>query len=134
MNDRDRLVWMYEQMLRIREFEERVKRTFEEHPGVIRGHTHLADRPFRPAGDGPPLVASSGAWQRTIYPVQIEQLARERALAIPELLSTLRPESLAPCYTFLRIGPAGWRAPEPRAWRGGPQNEWRMAGSCSGQP
>ena len=41
--DRDRLVWMYTQMLRIREFEERVKHTFEEHPGVIRGHTHLAD-------------------------------------------------------------------------------------------
>jgi TPP-dependent pyruvate/acetoin dehydrogenase alpha subunit len=41
--DRDRLVWMYTQMLRIREFEERVKRSFEEHPGVIRGHTHLAD-------------------------------------------------------------------------------------------
>jgi pyruvate dehydrogenase E1 component alpha subunit len=34
---------MYTQMLRIREFEERVKRTFEESPGVIRGHTHLAD-------------------------------------------------------------------------------------------
>jgi acetoin:2,6-dichlorophenolindophenol oxidoreductase subunit alpha len=41
--DNDRLVWIYTQMLRIREFEERVKRTFEEHPGVIRGHTHLAD-------------------------------------------------------------------------------------------
>ena len=41
--DRDRLVWIYEQMLRIREFEERVKRTFLDHPGVIRGHTHLAD-------------------------------------------------------------------------------------------
>ena len=41
--DRDRLVWIYDQMLRIREFEERVKRTFLEHPGVIRGHTHLAD-------------------------------------------------------------------------------------------
>ena len=41
--DGDRLVWMFTQMLRIREFEERVKRTFEEHPGVIRGHTHLAD-------------------------------------------------------------------------------------------
>lgn len=38
-----RLIWMYTQMLRIREFEERVKRTFVEHPGVIRGHTHLAD-------------------------------------------------------------------------------------------
>ncbi len=39
----ERLVWMFRQMARIREFEERVKRTFEEHPGVIRGHTHLAD-------------------------------------------------------------------------------------------
>ena len=39
----DRLIWMYTQMIRIREFEERVKRTFVEHPGVIRGHTHLAD-------------------------------------------------------------------------------------------
>ena len=41
--DRDRLSWILTQMLRIREFEERVKRTFLEHPGVIRGHTHLAD-------------------------------------------------------------------------------------------
>jgi pyruvate dehydrogenase E1 component alpha subunit len=39
----DRLIWMYAQMVRIREFEERVKRTFVEHPGVMRGHTHLAD-------------------------------------------------------------------------------------------
>ena len=41
--DGERLVWIYTQMMRIREFEERVKRTFEEHPGAIRGHTHLAD-------------------------------------------------------------------------------------------
>ena len=41
--DSERLTWIYTQMLRIREFEERVKRTFEEHEGVIRGHTHLAD-------------------------------------------------------------------------------------------
>jgi len=40
---KQRLIWMYTQMLRIREFEERIKRTFVEHPGVIRGHTHLAD-------------------------------------------------------------------------------------------
>jgi len=39
----ERLVWIFTQMLRIREFEERVKGTFEDHPGVIRGHTHLAD-------------------------------------------------------------------------------------------
>ncbi len=36
-------IWMLTQMLRIRTFEERVKRTFTDHPGVIRGHTHLAD-------------------------------------------------------------------------------------------
>lgn len=41
--DNERLTWMLTQMMRIREFEERVKRTFEEHPGVMRGHTHLAD-------------------------------------------------------------------------------------------
>ncbi len=40
---REKLIWMLTHMVRIREFEERVKRTFEEHPGVIRGHTHLAD-------------------------------------------------------------------------------------------
>jgi TPP-dependent pyruvate/acetoin dehydrogenase alpha subunit len=33
---KDRLIWIYRQMVRIREFEERVKRTFVEHPGVIR--------------------------------------------------------------------------------------------------
>ena len=39
----ERQIWIYQQMLRIREFEESVKRTFTEHVGVIRGHTHLAD-------------------------------------------------------------------------------------------
>jgi TPP-dependent pyruvate/acetoin dehydrogenase alpha subunit len=40
---KDRLVWMFTQMVRIREFEEAVKRAFIEHPGVIRGHAHLGD-------------------------------------------------------------------------------------------
>jgi len=40
---KDRLIWIYTQMVRIREFEERVKRTFLEHPGAMRGHTHLGD-------------------------------------------------------------------------------------------
>lgn len=39
----DRLIWMFTQMMRIREFEERVKRSFAELPGLLRGHTHLAD-------------------------------------------------------------------------------------------
>jgi pyruvate dehydrogenase E1 component alpha subunit len=41
--DNAQLVEMYTQMVRIREFEEAVKRAFIEHPGVIRGHTHLGD-------------------------------------------------------------------------------------------
>jgi pyruvate dehydrogenase E1 component alpha subunit len=40
---KDRLAWMYRQMVRIREFEEAVKRAFIEHPGAIRGHAHLGD-------------------------------------------------------------------------------------------
>lgn len=40
---KDRLTWMYTQMVRIREFEEAVKRAFIEHPGAIRGHAHLGD-------------------------------------------------------------------------------------------
>src|SRR6201986_2782565 len=39
----EKQIWMFTQMLRIRTFEERVKKAFTEHPGVIRGHTHLAD-------------------------------------------------------------------------------------------
>ena len=42
-NGSAQLRWMYTQMVRIREFEEAVKRTFIEHPGVIRGHAHLGD-------------------------------------------------------------------------------------------
>jgi pyruvate dehydrogenase E1 component alpha subunit len=52
-------------MVRIREFEERVKRTFAEHPGVIRGHTHLADGAeasivgsIAAIGDGDQLMAT----------------------------------------------------------------------------
>ena len=41
--DKSQLIWIYTQMARIREFEEHVKRTFLEHPGAMRGHTHLAD-------------------------------------------------------------------------------------------
>jgi TPP-dependent pyruvate/acetoin dehydrogenase alpha subunit len=40
---KERLAWMYSQMVRIREFEEAVKRAFIDHPGAIRGHAHLGD-------------------------------------------------------------------------------------------
>jgi TPP-dependent pyruvate/acetoin dehydrogenase alpha subunit len=40
---KERLAWMYAQMVRIREFEEAVKRVFIDHAGAIRGHAHLGD-------------------------------------------------------------------------------------------
>ncbi|MBZ5681917.1 MAG: thiamine pyrophosphate-dependent dehydrogenase E1 component subunit alpha [Acidobacteriia bacterium] len=40
---KDKLIWIYTQMVRIREFEEAVKNAFIEHPGAIRGHAHLGD-------------------------------------------------------------------------------------------
>jgi TPP-dependent pyruvate/acetoin dehydrogenase alpha subunit len=63
--DGERLTWMYRQMLRIREFEERVKATFTEHPGVIRGHTALIEA----AGSADADVATS--MQTTVYNVGI---------------------------------------------------------------
>ena len=76
-------------------------------PGVeviVFGHTHLMDRPFRPAGDAGPVVVTSGAWQRTIHPVDVKQIDAPL-------------ETLAPCYSFLHV-PAtpGERAPQARAW------------------
>jgi acetoin:2,6-dichlorophenolindophenol oxidoreductase subunit alpha len=45
----ERLVWMFTQMLRIREFEERVKRSFTELPGLLRGTRIWPTAPRRPS-------------------------------------------------------------------------------------
>ena len=39
----ERQIWIFTQMLRIRAFEERVKRAFTEHPGVIHYTIHAFD-------------------------------------------------------------------------------------------
>ncbi len=111
----------------------REKRTTHPFEVFVYGHSHLADRPFRPARDAGPVVASSGAWQRTIHPVQLEQMGKEWAGGVPALLAELQPEALQPCYSFLRVGPSsGSRAPQTRVWRRDKQNAWAMAGNCSG--
>ena len=85
--DNDRLVWMYRQMMRIREFEERVKRTFEEHPGVIRGHTHLAD------GAEASIVGSVA----TLEPTD-QLMATYRCHGYPLALGTSPNEMMAEIY------------------------------------
>ena len=76
---KERLIWMYTQMLRIREFEERVKRTFVEHPGVIRGHTHLAD------GAEASIVGALATRKRMIWPCPATAATAIRSFSGPPL-------------------------------------------------
>jgi hypothetical protein len=65
------------------------------------------------------VVVTSGAWQRTIHPLDIARLDAPL-------------ESLPACYTFVRI-PAGGgtRTTESRSWRMNEQQQWAMtSGGC----
>jgi hypothetical protein len=117
---------------------------------MVNGHTHLPDRGqegavnlaaghltipkqgFSPArGALMPIVINGGAWQRTITPVQYERLESERGLAKDELLRTLQPDDLPPCYGFVQIPPYA-DVPEPavRYWRQSTTGDWGAAASC----
>lgn len=86
---------------------------------IVFGHTHLMDRPFRPMGEAGPVVVTSGAWQRTILPVDLKQIDAP-------------VESLAPCYAFLQIGAAkGAPVPQARSWVADDRRQWAMrTGGC----
>jgi hypothetical protein len=116
------------------------------------GHTHLADRTqsyanmisggllkipmegFSPVrGALTPIVINGGAWNRTITPVQLERLRAERGVSWNDLLQSLEPEALAPCYSFVHV-PAYDQEPSPavRYWRQAPDGAWAIAPSCGG--
>jgi len=86
---------------------------------IVFGHTHLLDRPFRPLGDAGVVVVTSGAWQRTIHPNNLE--------AIDAPL-----ESLPACYPFVQIAAsAGARTAQPRWWRLNERQQWTISnGGC----
>jgi UDP-2,3-diacylglucosamine pyrophosphatase LpxH len=115
----------------------------------VHGHTHLADRSqtnanmisggllkipmegFSPVrGSLSPIVINGGAWQRTITPVQYERLRTEKSLTDDQLLRSLKPEDLAPCYSFVEIPPYS-DAPSPRVryWRQA-DGKWVFAAGC----
>jgi hypothetical protein len=114
------------------------------------GHTHLADRAqsyanmisggllkipmegFSPVrGALTPIVINGGAWNRTITPVQLERLRAERGISWHELLRSLEPEALAPCYSFVEV-PAYDKEPSPavRYWRRAADGDWAIASGC----
>ncbi len=120
----------------------------------VHGHTQLVDwrqrvllstsqgRPvvvdgFSPRRDAlTPVVINGGAWQRTITPVQFLRLQAASELSAAELLRVLRPEHLAPCYSFVRIDPYEGTpaAPVVRYWRQAEGGSWELAGECGREP
>ena len=113
----------------------------------VHSHTHLVDwrqrillstsqgRPvivdgFSPVRDAlTPVVVNGGAWQRTITPVQFARLGADSALSDAELLGALRPEHLAPCYSFVQVDPyeVTPAAPVVRYWRQADAGNWELA-------
>ena len=77
------------------------------------------------------ITTDDGAWQRTITPVQLDRLASDRGVPEKELLASLQPEDLAPCYSFVQIESTG-SAPVPavRYWRQSPTGDWAIAAAC----
>ena len=120
----------------------------------VHNHTHLVDwrqrillstsqgRPVIVDGFSPvrnalaPVVVNGGAWQRTITPVQFARLRAASDLSDAELLGALRPEHLAPCYSFVQVDPYDGTpaAPVVRYWRQADSGTWEMAAECGRQP
>ena len=116
----------------------------------VHGHTQLVDwrqrillstsqgRPvivdgFSPVRDAlAPVVVNGGAWQRTITPVVFLRLRAESGLSDAELMRTLRPEHLAPCYSFVQVDPydVSPAAPRIRYWRESESGDWELAAVC----
>jgi hypothetical protein len=115
----------------------------------VHGHTHLADRSqvgsnaingdFKivPEGFSPvrgaftPIAINDGAWQRTITPVQLQALQKDRGRTAQDLLKELQPEQLPPCYSFVDIRPyTDAPAPAVRYWRPADTGSWEIGTSC----
>ena len=120
----------------------------------VHNHTHLVDwrqsvleltrlgrtvivHGFSPVRNAlSPVVVNGGPWQRTITPVQFGRLQAEHGLSDAELLGTLQPEHLAPCYGFVRIDPYEETPvlPAIRYWRQAESGDWELAARCGRQP
>ena len=100
-----------------------------ERPVVfVYSHTHLSHTGFSPvAGSSTPTFVNTGAWQRTIYPAHLQELERASGAPRGDFLRSLRPEDLAPCYSFVWVEPYD---DTPRAtlryWRRGDDGQWTV--------
>ena len=117
---------------------------------LVHGHTHLADYRqgnfvrveagrtyvvdgFSPVrGAATPVVINGGAWQRTATPRQLDEHRRRSGVPEAELLESMRPEQLPPCYGFVQIDPYTERPDPPvlRYWRQDRDGTWALAPRC----
>jgi hypothetical protein len=117
----------------------------------VHGHTHLPDRGqtganlvsggllkipmegFSPVrGALSPIAINGGAWQRTITPAQLDRIKTERNLSDRDMMRSLQPEELAPCYSFVHIPPyTDTPTPSVRYWRQSARGDWALATGCA---
>ena len=120
------------------------------------GHTHLPDLVkgvpgviellspgdvFVPFGFSPvrrsatPVAINDGAWKRVITPKQLETIKSDHGWSDQELLSGIRLEQLAPCYSFVEIAPYE-ATPSPRTvfWRQSAKGGWETSLTCGLAP
>ena len=117
---------------------------------MVHGHTHLADYRqgnftrveagltyvvdgFSPVrGAAVPVVINGGAWQRTATPRQLDEHRRRLGVPEAELLESMQPEQLPPCYSFVQIEPYSERPGPPvlRYWRQAEDGSWAMGSRC----
>jgi len=101
----------------------------------VYSHTHLAVSGFSPRkGDWQPIVLNTGAWQRVITPEQLTAKIKKLDLNEKEVLLTLMPEDLPPCYSVILVkaytrdeGPA----PLLQYWTKINGAGWSLADQCS---
>jgi UDP-2,3-diacylglucosamine pyrophosphatase LpxH len=120
----------------------------------VYGHTHVPDRAqslantisggllkipmegFSPRrGELTPVVINGGAWMRTMTPVSLERAAADSGRTVAAVLATIRPEELAPCYSFVQISmETGDALPAVRYWRRSAEGQWDVAPACALDP
>ena len=81
-----------------------------------------------------PVAINEGAWQRTVTPNALDELRNDHGLSEQALLRSMKPEQLAPCYSFVEIAPyAGPPTARTLYWRRSEKTGWEIATGC-GQP
>jgi hypothetical protein len=82
-----------------------------------------------------PVAINAGAWQRTVTPNQLDELRNDHGLSEQALLRAVRPEHLAPCYSFVEIAPyEGSPTPRTLYWRRSEKTGWEIATGCGMPP